>query len=146
MFADPGAGVRAQARAPGRILMFATFWFGPQLRRWDRFQEEVDRLDDAKRVGGEVDAIWNASMTSAERGTMTWHGLVKGEPQVVFPGGDGWLYSFKADQGKDGKPELLWKADLNPKDSVLILGGRGTRNDIIGTPVVYEMAWDFTSL
>ena len=34
---------------------------------------------DAKRVGGEVDAIWNASMTSAERGTMTWHGLVKGD-------------------------------------------------------------------
>ena len=61
-----------------------------------------------------------------------------GVPQVLFGGGDGWLYSFKADQGKDGKPELLWKADLNPKDSVLILGGRGTRNDIIGTPVVYD--------
>lgn len=61
-----------------------------------------------------------------------------GVPQVLFGGGDGWLYSFKADQGKDGKPELLWKADLNPKDAVLILGGRGTRNDIIGTPVVYD--------
>ena len=61
-----------------------------------------------------------------------------GVPQVLFGGGDGWLYSFKADQGKDGKPELLWKADLNPKETVLILGGRGTRNDIIGTPVVYD--------
>lgn len=61
-----------------------------------------------------------------------------GVPQVLFGGGDGWLYSFKADKGVDGKPEFLWKADLNPKDSVLILGGRGTRNDIIGTPVVYD--------
>jgi outer membrane protein assembly factor BamB len=61
-----------------------------------------------------------------------------GVPQVFFGGGDGWLYSFKADKGVDGKPELLWKADLNPKDAVLILGGRGTRNDIIGTPVVYD--------
>jgi len=61
-----------------------------------------------------------------------------GVPQVLFGGGDGWLYSFKADQGKDGAPELLWKADLNPKDSLLILGGRGTRNDIIGTPVIYD--------
>ncbi|MFO0901748.1 MAG: PQQ-binding-like beta-propeller repeat protein [Pirellulales bacterium] len=64
--------------------------------------------------------------------------VLGGVPQVLFGGGDGWLYSFKADEGKDGKPELLWKADLNPKDAVLILGGRGTRNDIIGTPVVYD--------
>ncbi len=61
-----------------------------------------------------------------------------GVPQVLFGGGDGWLYSFRADKGKDGKPTLLWKFDTNPKTAKLILGGRGTRNDIIGTPVVYE--------
>jgi outer membrane protein assembly factor BamB len=60
------------------------------------------------------------------------------EPQVLFGGGDGWLYGFKADEGKDGKGELLWKFDINPKDTVLELGGRGTRNDIISTPVVYD--------
>ena len=64
--------------------------------------------------------------------------VIGGVPQVLFGGGDAWLYSFKADKGKDGKPELLWKFDSNPKDSVLILGGRGTRNDIISTPVVYN--------
>jgi outer membrane protein assembly factor BamB len=62
---------------------------------------------------------------------------IDGVPQVLFGGGDGWLYSFKADEGKDGKPELLWKFDINPKETVLELGGRGTRNDIISTPVVY---------
>jgi outer membrane protein assembly factor BamB len=64
--------------------------------------------------------------------------VIGGMPQVIFGGGDGWLYSFKADRGKDGKPELLWKFDANPKDSILELGGRGTRNDIISTPVIYD--------
>jgi outer membrane protein assembly factor BamB len=63
---------------------------------------------------------------------------VGGVPQVLFGGGDGWLYSFKADKGQDGKPELLWKFDANPKNTVLELGGRGTRNDIISTPVFYD--------
>jgi outer membrane protein assembly factor BamB len=64
--------------------------------------------------------------------------VLGGVPQVLFGGGDAWLYSFKADKGQDGKPELLWKFDCNPKDSELILGGRGTRNDIIGMPVIYD--------
>jgi outer membrane protein assembly factor BamB len=64
--------------------------------------------------------------------------VIGGIPQVIFGGGDGWMYSFKADHGKDGKPELLWKFDANPKNTVLELGGRGTRNDIISTPVVYD--------
>ena len=63
---------------------------------------------------------------------------IGGQAQVIFGGGDGWVYSFKANKGKDGKPELLWKFDINPKDAVLELGGRGTRNDIISTPVVYD--------
>ncbi len=61
-----------------------------------------------------------------------------GVPQVIFGGGDGWVYSFKADRGTDGKPELLWKFDANPKTSEWVLGGRGTRNNIIATPVIYD--------
>jgi outer membrane protein assembly factor BamB len=64
--------------------------------------------------------------------------VIGGVPQVIFGGGDGWVHSFKADKGKDGKPEQLWKFDANPKTAVLELGGRGTKNDIIGTPVVYK--------
>jgi outer membrane protein assembly factor BamB len=64
--------------------------------------------------------------------------VIGGVPQVIFGGGDGWLYSFKADKGKNGKPELLWKFDVNPKDSVLKLDFHGTRNEIISTPVVYD--------
>jgi outer membrane protein assembly factor BamB len=58
---------------------------------------------------------------------------VKGVRQVIFPGGDGWLYSFKPETG-----DLLWKFDCNPKDSVYELGGTGTKSDFIGTPVIYD--------
>lgn len=61
-----------------------------------------------------------------------------GVQQVLFAGGDGWLYSFKADAGQNGKPELLWKFDCNPKLSKWELGGRGTRNNLIATPCVYD--------
>jgi hypothetical protein len=33
----------------------------------------------AKSVGGDVDALWSAAMTDDSRGTMTWHGLVRGD-------------------------------------------------------------------
>ena len=66
------------------------------------------------------------------------YAVIEGVPQVIFAGGDGWLYSFKGDGGKDGKAELLWKFDANPKTSKYVLGGRGTRNEIIATPVIYD--------
>lgn len=65
-------------------------------------------------------------------------GVFAGVPQVIFPGGDGWIYSFQADEGKDGKPILLWKFDGNPKNSKWVLSGNGTRNNIIAPPVIYD--------
>ncbi len=65
-------------------------------------------------------------------------GELGGVVQALFAGGDGYLYSFKADGGSDGKPELLWKFDCNPKTSKWILGGEGTRNNLIATPVIYN--------
>jgi outer membrane protein assembly factor BamB len=64
--------------------------------------------------------------------------VIDGVPQVMFAGGDGWLYSFHATSFANGKPELLWKFDSNPKESEYILGGAGTRNEIIATPVVID--------
>jgi outer membrane protein assembly factor BamB len=65
-------------------------------------------------------------------------GVFDGVPQALFAGGDGYLYSFRADEGKDGKPELLWKFDCNPKTSKWVLGGEGTRNNLIATPMAYD--------
>jgi outer membrane protein assembly factor BamB len=56
-----------------------------------------------------------------------------GKPQIIFPGGDGYLYSLDPDSG-----ELFWKFDCNPKDSKYVLGPEGTKSDFVSTPVVWE--------
>ncbi|MDA1055444.1 MAG: protein kinase, partial [Planctomycetota bacterium] len=64
------------------------------------------------------------------------YGVFDGQPQVIFPGGDGWVYSFDpAGDGKGGS-KLLWKFDGNPKTSKW--SGRGTRNNIIAFPGIYD--------
>lgn len=65
-------------------------------------------------------------------------GVFDGVPQVIFPGGDGWIYSFHAEQYKDGKPTLLWKFDGNAKESKWIVSGTGTRNNAIAVPVIAD--------
>ena len=59
-------------------------------------------------------------------------GVAGGRPQVVFPGGDGWIYSFEPLTG-----DLLWKFDCNPKGSVWQLG-RGTRNNFVAPPAFVD--------
>jgi len=61
------------------------------------------------------------------------YGVLGGVPQVILPGGDGWIQALEPKTGA-----LLWKFDCNPKDSVWELGGLGTRNGIVATPVVYD--------
>ena len=60
-------------------------------------------------------------------------GVVNGHSQVFMPGGDGWLYAFDTLSG-----ELIWKFDLNPKSAIWELGGGGTRNNVISSPVFYD--------
>jgi len=60
-------------------------------------------------------------------------GQVNGEWQVYLPGGDGILYALNPESG-----ELIWKFDMNPPDSKWELGGYGTRNNIISTPVFVD--------
>jgi len=59
-------------------------------------------------------------------------GVMGGTHQVIYPGGDGRLYSFEPATGKP-----LWSFQCNPADSVWRLGGHGTRNNIIATPVIH---------
>jgi len=83
--------------------------------------------------------VWHRN----DPGRKTFHGqwsspacaVIAGQPQVIFPGGDGICYSFEPNRG-----ELLWKFDLNPPGAKYVLGGRGTANEIIATPVVYDDA------
>ncbi|MCB9953719.1 MAG: PQQ-binding-like beta-propeller repeat protein [Planctomycetaceae bacterium] len=66
------------------------------------------------------------------------YGVVNGQAQVLFAGGDGWLYSFDPAGDGNGKSKLLWKCDCNPKDAKYSVSGRSERNHLIGTPVFYD--------
>ena len=67
------------------------------------------------------------------------YAVLGGTPQVIFGGGDGWVYSFLATtENESGRPKLLWKFDCNPKESKYVLGGQATRNHIIGSPMIYK--------
>lgn len=57
---------------------------------------------------------------------------VNGKGQVIFPGGDAWLYSFEPATGK-----LIWKFNCTPNEE----GAKdndGIGNYIVATPVVYD--------
>jgi outer membrane protein assembly factor BamB len=59
---------------------------------------------------------------------------VGGKTQVLFAGGDGWMYGLDAKTGA-----LVWKFDCNPKDAgPYKFGGSSKRCFIVGTPVVYD--------
>ncbi|MCC6123702.1 MAG: PQQ-binding-like beta-propeller repeat protein [Pirellulales bacterium] len=69
--------------------------------------------------------------------------VLGGVPQVIFPGGDGWVYSFRAESPKSAgkapaKPDLLWKFDCNPKDSLWNDNAASDRCNLIATPVIYR--------
>lgn len=61
------------------------------------------------------------------------YAVVKGKGQVIFPGGDGWLYGLEPATG-----QIIWKFDCNPKKTVFKPLGRGDRNYMVGTPVVHD--------
>lgn len=89
----------------------------------------VNKLDGtvlwAKNYPGEgiLDGQWASPAT----------GEINGEVQVCFPGGDGWLYALRPDNG-----EVIWKFDCNPKAAVWGGGGTGDRNYLVSTPVYFE--------
>lgn len=76
-----------------------------------------------------------------DKGQLLMHGQwtnpvyteVAGKGQIIYPGGDGWIYALDPESG-----EVVWKFDCNPKDSKYLLGGKGTRNDFVSTPIIAD--------
>ena len=73
---------------------------------------------------------------------------IAGKKQILFPGGDGWLYSFEPEGDGKGGSVLLWKFDCNEKTVTSpqstegiakgLVGGLMTRNQLITAPTVYD--------
>jgi len=58
------------------------------------------------------------------------YGVVDGQPQVAFPGGDGWLYAFEPATGKP-----IWKFNCKAHEKIGSDGEPETRNTLVATPV-----------
>jgi WD40 repeat protein len=91
------------------------------------------------RLTGKV--LWTDNSPGANILHAQWaspsHAVIDGQPQVIFPGGDGWLYSFDPKGDGRGGSRLLWKFDVNPKESKYTLE-RSTKNQIISFPAIYD--------
>jgi outer membrane protein assembly factor BamB len=78
--------------------------------------------------------VWQDSSPGAKIITGQWgspgYGVVAGRPQVAFPGGDGWLYSFEATTGK-----LLWKFNCKAHEKVSAAGEPETAFNLVAAPV-----------
>lgn len=57
-------------------------------------------------------------------------GTVDGQQMVFFPGGDGLMYALDPATGNE-----IWKFNCNPTGSEWELGGYGSKNNLIATPV-----------
>jgi outer membrane protein assembly factor BamB len=81
--------------------------------------------------------IWKSSLPGKNVMHSQWsspsYGVIGGRPQVIFAGGDGWLYAFEPETGN-----LIWKFDCNPKGAKYELGGKGEKSDFIAMPVIYK--------
>ncbi len=60
------------------------------------------------------------------------YGLVNAAPQVVFPGGDGWLYAFVPRTG-----ELLWKFNCKAHEKPAE-GDEPSKDQLLATPVLHQ--------
>jgi outer membrane protein assembly factor BamB len=85
-----------------------------------------------KRTGK---VVWQSSLPGRKILHGQWsspsYGVLDGKPQVLFPGGDGWLYALEPLTGK-----VIWRFDCNPKDSVYTIGPGSTRNNLLAMPVI----------
>ncbi len=74
--------------------------------------------------------LWRDSSPGANILDGQWsgpaYGVVNGQPQVVFPGGDGWLYAFEP---KTGKP--IWRFNGNAANA-------GDKCNLLATPVIHD--------
>lgn len=78
--------------------------------------------------------LWQDASPGARILTGQWgspgYGVAGGVPQVAFPGGDGWLYSFEPATGR-----LLWKFDAKAHEPRAADGEPATMFNLVAAPV-----------
>jgi outer membrane protein assembly factor BamB len=87
------------------------------------------------RLTGKV--VWQdnspgENITAGQWSSPAW-GMVNGAPQVVFPGGDGWLYAFEPATGK-----LIWKFNGKQPLTDSQPNADDDENTFVATPVFHD--------
>ena len=78
---------------------------------------------------------WQSNLPGAKILTGQWgspaYGVIGGQPQVIFPGGDGWLYSFEPATGA-----LIWKFNCKAHEKVSPSGEPETAFNLVAAPTI----------
>jgi len=124
-------------------LVFCVTGHGRRLISGDsRADPEPPSFLAANKLTGKV--VWSSNAPGTNIFYGQWsspvHARVQQTDQVIFPGGDGWLYGFEAASGR-----LFWKLDCNEpeaKDWFSQADGwtdlRELKNSFVATPIVHD--------
>ena len=115
-------------------LVFVLTGHGASPRTGKVGKPEVPSFVAVDRRSGKL--VWKDNSPGARILTGQWgspaHGVVKGESQVIFPGGDGWVYAFEPATGRP-----LWRFNCKAHEKVHPEGDPETTYNLVGAPVVF---------
>jgi outer membrane protein assembly factor BamB len=96
-----------------------------------RFDPGAPSFAAFHKKNGEL--AWQCNLPGTHIIEASWsnpvHAVVNGKSQVIFPGGDGWLYGLDAKGGK-----VIWTFNCSPDPPT----DTGLRPYFVATPVVYD--------
>lgn len=130
--ASPHQGVASSPLVVGD-LVFVVTGQGVDFKKHKVMNPKAPSFIAVERATGKVK--WQDSSPGAKLITGQWsspsYAVVDGRAQVLFPGGDGWLYSFDPASGT-----LLWKFNCKAHEKAAPDGTPETPNQLVASAVV----------
>ncbi|UCD28507.1 MAG: PQQ-binding-like beta-propeller repeat protein, partial [Planctomycetota bacterium] len=127
----------ASASAPMAVgnLLFVVTGNGPDADESRVPSPKAPSFIAVDRLTGKV--VWQdnspgKNILAGQWSSPAW-GMVKGAAQVVFPGGDGWLYAFEPATGK-----LIWKFNGRQQTKDSESDTNDDENTFVATPVFHD--------
>jgi outer membrane protein assembly factor BamB len=113
--------------------VFALTGHGSDYKKHKVLNPQAPSFIAVDRVSGKV--LWQDNSPGANILAGQWgspsYGTVDGREQVIFPGGDGWVYSFTPATGK-----LIWKFNCKAHEKLDADGKPETANQLLAAPVL----------
>ena len=136
MFKDLGAAPHmGSASSPLVVgdLVYVVTGHGSDHKKHKVLNPNAPSFIAVNRTTGKV--VWQDNSPGANIFAGQWgspsYGVIDGRAQVLFPGGDGWLYAFDPPTGK-----LLWKFNCKAHEKRDAEGKPETANQLLAAPVI----------